>query len=364
MKKKTGILLAIVLTVACLIALFAVIAIAEDLTEKDTITISYMSSQDTTSTTTSLDTTAYAGGKQVVEAGEKFTLPTTSSNTYAGQDGFQLIWYTEDGRTYKAGEEVSFDKDTKLFRCVAKECYTMAEVNYAMTNESKSAILMADIDANSSISVENQGQSVLILNGFTMTLTKNSSGFMGSQRSGKHIYGEGTINAVNPDGKLGSYYFFQDQSHGYNGSANKTVVGVDVTINAPTMWLGADSDGSYNNHYPWTRIYGTINCYGFLSIGSHNRSPFIEIFETANVTVNGPRLFWDVTSSTCNYQAFDLRIYGGTFNLPAEAAEEAFWSNDNVESITTIDGKTTYPNADLNQNNKDSLAASASSRVP
>ena len=41
MKKKTGILLAIVLTVACLIALFAVIAIAEDLTESDTITVSY-----------------------------------------------------------------------------------------------------------------------------------------------------------------------------------------------------------------------------------------------------------------------------------------------------------------------------------
>ena len=46
MKKKIGILLAIMLTVACLIALFTVIAIAEDLTEKDTITISYMNSQD------------------------------------------------------------------------------------------------------------------------------------------------------------------------------------------------------------------------------------------------------------------------------------------------------------------------------
>ena len=354
MKKKIGIFLAIVMVISMIVALSLVTTFAE---EKE-ITISYMNTQETTSDTTSLDTTAYSGGKQVVKAGESFTLPTTSSSTYTGQDGYQLIWYTENGRTYKAGETVSFTEDTKLFRCVAKECYNLTDVNYAMANNSTAAILMADISANSNIGVKDQGQAVLILNGFSITITKNSSNFMGSQRSGKHIYGEGTINAINPDGKLGEYSFFQDQSHGYNGSANKTVVGADVTINAPTMWLGSDGDGSYNNHYPWTRIYGKVNCYGFISISNlNNRAPLVEIFDGANVTVNGPHLFKDFVNRSnnkhysYNTQAFELRIYGGTLNLPIEAATEEFWTNDNTEKYVVNDK--TYYNYGLTKNTQD-----------
>lgn len=360
MKRKLCLALVLLLILANIVAMTSTVFAEEVATEGETITISYMNDQNTTSDTTSLDTGAYSGGKQTVKAGEKFTLPTTSSHAYAGMEGFQLVWYTENGRTYKAGETVSFTEDTKLFRCVAKECYTIAEVNYAMTNESSSAILMADIDTNSGVSVWNQGQSVLILNGFTLTITKNSSGFMGSQRSGKHIYGEGTINAVNPDGKLGEYYFFQDQSHGYNGSANRTVIGVDVTLNCPTMWLGADGDGSCNNHYPWTRIYGKVNCYGLYNINNlNNRAPFTEIYEGANVTINGPTLYKEKTwrannKYTFNSQAFDLVIYGGTFYLPAEAATEAFWTNDNLEDYV-VDGKDYYYNYGLTKNTKDNI---------
>lgn len=360
MKRKLCLALVLLLILANIVAMTSTVFAEEVATEGETITISYMNDQNTTSDTTSLDTGAYSGGKQTVKAGEKFTLPTTSSHAYAGKEGFQLVWYTENGRTYKAGETVSFTEDTKLFRAIAKECYTIAEVNYAMTNESSSAILMADIDTNSGISVWNQGQSVLILNGFSITITKNSGSFMGSQRSGKHIYGEGTINAVNPDGKLGEYYFFQDQSHGYNGSANRTVIGVDVTINCPTMWLGSDGDGSCNNHYPWTRVYGTVNCYGLYSISNlNNRAPFTEIYEGANVTINGPTLYKEKTwrannKYTFNSQAFDLVIYGGTFNLPAEAATEAFWTNDNLEDYV-VDEKDYYYNYGLTKNTKDNI---------
>lgn len=360
MKKKISLILVAILLLVNVFAL-SITAFAEEVSAEDkTITISYMNDQNTTSDTTSLDTGAYSGGKQTVKAGEKFTLPTTSSHAYAGKEGFQLVWYTENGRTYKAGETVSFTEDTKLFRAIAKECYTIAEVNYAMTNDSSSAILMADINATTGVSVWNQGQSVLILNGFTLTITKNSSSFMGSQRSGKHIYGEGTINAVNPDGKLGEYYFFQDQSHGYNGSANRTVIGVDVTLNCPTMWLGSDGDGSCNNHYPWTRIYGNVNCYGLYNVSNlNNRAPFTEIYEGANVTINGPTLYKEKTwrannKFTFNSQAFDLVIYGGTFNLPAEAATEAFWTNDNLEDYV-VDGKDYYYNYGLTKNTKDNI---------
>ena len=357
MKKKIGILLAVVLIVTCLVS-FAAISFANETDGQTTITVSYMKEQNTTSDTTTLDTVAYEGGKQVVGVGEKFTLPTTANSSYAGQDGFQLVWYTEDGRTYKAGEEVAFDKDTKLFRCVAKEVYTMSDLNYAMCNESSAAIVMTDITSDVGISVWNQGQSVLILNGFTLNISKNGS-IMGGQRSGKHIYGEGTINATNPNGKLGEYSFFQDQSHGYNGSANRTVVGRDVTINAPNFWLGSDGDGSYNNHYPWTRIYGTVKLYGLYSItNTGNRAPFIEIYENANITITGTRLFnenaWRANGKyTFNHQSFEMNIYGGTFNLPAEAADRNFWTNDYLEDY--VSGSNNYFNYGLNENTKDKI---------
>ncbi|MBO5379549.1 MAG: leucine-rich repeat protein [Clostridia bacterium] len=365
MKKKTGILLAIVLTVACLIALFTVIAIAEDLTEKDTITISYMSSQDTTSTTTSLDTTAYAGGKQVVEAGEKFTLPTTSNNIYAGQDGFQLIWYTEDGRTYKAGETVSFDKDTKLFRCVAKECYTISDVNYAMTNESKAAILMADITTGVGIDVRDQDQAILVLNGHTMNFTRNGD-IMGNQRSGKHIYGTGTLNITSVDGKVGSHYVFNCQGHGYNGTQNKTVIGRDVTINAPDFWLAQDWDGT-NPHYPWIRIYGNVDVYGIMiSTAGPTRTQLIEVFENAVVKINGPTLhktkqYSSNTQYYFNNHAIQTRIYGGTFYLPAEAASAGFWTDDNVEEYMI--GNVKYSPRELTAANKDIIKITGGSFV-
>lgn len=357
MKKKLLILL-LALAMILTIGIVAIAADGDDTgAEAETITISFMCDQNTTSDTTILDKIAHSDGKITIAKGEKFTLPTTAGtekwgsytqNSYVGQEGFHVIWYTENGHVFKEGEEVSFNEDTKLFRCVAKEVYTMAELNYAMENESTAAILMADIDANTGISVQNQGQSVLILNGFTINISKNSSGFMGSQRSGKHIYGEGTINASNPNGKLGEYFFFQDQSHGYNGSANRTVIGVDVTLNCPTMWLGSDGDGSCNNHYPWTRIYGKVNCYGLYNVGNlNNRSPFIEIFDGATLTVNGPQLFKDnVYRNNTNYafntQSFELRIYGGTIYLPAEAANEDFWTNDNVADY--VDGTINYYN--------------------
>ncbi len=358
--KKRFLVLFLVLAIVLTLGIVAIAADGEETgTESETITISFMCDQNPSSDTTILDKISHPDGKITVAKGEKFTLPTSAGTEswgnytvipYIGQEGFRLFWYTENGVTYEAGEEVSFDKDTKLFRCVAKEVYTMAELNYAMSNESASAILMADINANTGISVKSEGQSVLILNGFTINISKNSNGFMGAQRSGKHVIGKGTINASSPDGKVGNYYFFQDQSHGHNGGANRTVIGADVTIDCPTMWLGADGDGSYNNHYPWTRIYGKVNCYGLLNISNaNNRAPFIEIYEGANVTITGPKLFKDAgwrgnDSYSINTQAFELRIYGGTFNLPADAATRSFWTNDYDEYYVVSDRYKYFPN--------------------
>ena len=121
--------------------------------------------------------------------------------------------------------------------------------------------------------------------------------------------------------------------------------------------MGNDGDGSYNNHYPWTRIYGTVNFYGLITIGHlNNRAPFVEIFDTASVTINGPQLFkdnaWRANNKySFNSQSFELRIYGGAINLPAEAVNQSFWTNDYTENY--VDGSVSYYNYGLDKNTAD-----------
>ncbi len=335
MTKRVKIFVAIFVVI---ISIFAVLAMTTTAEEK-TITVSFMKSHDTTSTTTTLDTVAHADGKITVKAGEKFVLPTSADDSYMGQEGYVLVWYTENGRTYEAGEEISFTEDTKLFRAVAKEVATIDELNDAMKNNSTCAILTADIETTSSISVKGEGQSVLILNGHTITITRSSNNVMGAQRSGKFIYGEGTINAYDTSSTLGQYYFFNCQSHSHNGTKNKTVVGADVTINAPDFKLFSDGDGAYNDGYPWLKIYGKINVYelGGVSHPNGNRYPRIQFFEGSELTVAGPYFVTDTyayqSTIVSNVQGFQIAISGGTFNLPENATSIDYWTADYTDAI-------------------------------
>ena len=362
MKKRISFLLVLVLMLSMLIPALSMVTFAEEGTTgetdaSETITISYIKDSNTLNYTTSLDTTAYSGGKQTVKKGEKFTLPTTSNTTNATAEGFQLVWYTTEGRTYLAGEEVSFEEDTRLYRVAAKKCYTAAELGTALTNDTKAAILMSDIEATSGISFPSWSTGIIILNGFNINFNTNSNGLIGEQRTQRHIYGEGTINVTNPDGKVGAHYFLKATNHGYAGDNSRTVIGRDVTVNAPNHYLTGDESGDVVNRYVWTRIYGTINCYGlFYRTAANNCGAYTEFYDTCNVTITGPRLIWDANSNgKFNYLGADIAIYGGTFYLPADAANESFWTNDNVETIAHYDGSKTYTNVGLTQLNEDNI---------
>ena len=355
MKKKI-----LILVLAMVIALvFGLIALAADGdgTEAETITVSYLKESNTIYNTTTLDTTAYSGGKQTVAKGEKFTLPTTSNTTSATEEGYQLVWYTNDGRTYKAGQEVSFEEDTNLYRVAAKECYTAAELGVALTNGTKAGILMADLEATGAISFPSWSTGIIIMNGFNINFTTDSNGLIGEQRTQRHFYGEGTMNVTNPDGKEGAHYFLRANNHGYAGDNSRTVIGRDITINAPNHYLTGDEGGDIVTRYVWTRIYGTINCYGlFYRPAANNCGAFTEFFDTCNVTFTGDHLIFDANNNgKFNYLGTDIAIYGGTFNLPAAAANESFWTNDNLETITNYDGSKTYTNVGLTQLNKDNI---------
>ena len=357
MKRKLCLALVLLLILANIVAMTSTVFAEEVATEGETITISYIKDSNTINNTTSLDTTAYSGGKQTVGKGEKFTLPTTSNTASATEEGYQLVWYTRDGRTYKAGEEVSFEEDTSLYRVAAKECYTASELGVALCNGTKAGILMADLEATGAISFPDWSTGIIIMNGFNINFTANMNGFFSAQRTQRHFYGEGTINVTNPDGKAGAYYFLDAYNHPHAGDNNRTVIGRDVTINAPNFYLTGDHHGDVVNRFVWTKIYGTINCYGlFYRPAANNCGAFTEFFETCNVTFTGDRLIFDANNNgKFNYLGVDIAIYGGTFNLPAASANESFWTNDNLETITNYDGSKTYTNVGLTQLNKDNI---------
>ncbi len=363
--KKIRVLLAMLLALVCLLATFVMATSAEEETnteetegaEEKTITISFMNTHDTLSTSTTLDKTAHTDGKITVKAGEKFALPTTSSDSKTGVDGFRLIWYTENGRTYNAGEEVSFTEDTKLFRRAAKEAGTAEEVAAAIRTDPYAVVLTADVEYSSNLWFHEEKHNIIFFDGHTITFKGNING-LGAKRSGEYLYGKGTINFVDYTTTPGSKYVLEARSHSHNGQAGRDVIGVDITINAPNHKLMDDSDGSYVQGYPWVKVYGKINVYSLGSVYGGNRSPRIQFFEGSEATITSvDKIFNDRYTLSWNRhwqdnkQKLQLTIKGGTFYLPEEAKNIYYWTQD--YKPTVVDGNKTYEVLPLTPANRD-----------
>ena len=185
MKKKLLIFFAVLVVIISTISLMIVTATAEE----KKITVSYLNNYNPFHPDPGYDKAAYENGKQIVTAGEEFTLPTTSNSGYLEEEGYQLRWYTHDGRSYKGGETVSFTEDTRLYRVTAKEVYSFSELNSAMTSNSHAAILMTDIYSDGGfVSVWGRNHAILDLGGHTLTISKNGT-VMGGQRSANVVLG-------------------------------------------------------------------------------------------------------------------------------------------------------------------------------
>ncbi len=339
--KKFKIFFTLLIALACLVSISVMAISAEETGEAEkTITVSFMNTSDTLSTSTALDTTAHADGKITVKAGETITLPTTSSDTNTGADGFHLIWYTQEGRAYKAGEQVVFTEDTKLFRCAAKEFVydpnnsnSQAKQFSSLINTSPYAVILThDVEFKEYVSIKGEASNIIFLNGYDITFNGNING-LGQQRTGRYIYGEGTIKFVNDTKAAGTYYVFNMKSHSHNGDRNKTVVGVDVTIDAPNHRLFDDSEGSMRKSgYPYVKIYGDVNVYHLGNVNSYNSNPRIEIMDGATVKISANRF---VIDNTTNAQSFKVTITGGTFVLPESAKSIHFWTSDYKDKDTS-----------------------------
>ncbi|MBQ4511042.1 MAG: leucine-rich repeat protein, partial [Clostridia bacterium] len=341
MKKRILIFLAVLVVLISAITVMATTASADE----KKITVSYMNSHNPFHPDAGFDKTAYENGQQVVAAGEEFTLPTASNAGYA-EDGYQLRWYTHDGRSYKGGETVSFTEDTRLYRAAAKEVYSFSQLNEAMTSNSHAVVLMNDIYAEGEqIQIWGQNHAILDLGGYTLTVSRNGT-IMGGQRSANVVIGKGTLKAVNPDNKIGSYTVFDCKGHGYNGDEGETLIGRDVKIDAPNFFLCYDYEGNHVPGYPYIKICGAIDVQFVLNRSNGENSARIDFMETCDVTLRGEYFNVDYKAPTdtvvYNKRAFDITIYGGLFNLPAEAANEIYWSTDNLATENEL----TYANKD------------------
>lgn len=352
MKKTLKIFLAVLIVVLSLTTILTVTATAE---EKQ-ITITYVDSSSVFSTSTTTDKKAYENGVQTVTAGVPFTLPTTANSSYVGKDGYQLVWFTEDGRTYKAGETVTFTENTRLYRNAFKEVYTYSEIVSNISSGTSAVMLMNDINAYQD-GIGTGSSSILNLNGFNLSFKKTGTA-MGNQRTPTVIIGSGTINYEPLDGKVGqtNCAVFNLKTHGYDGHNTRLFIGRDVIIDAPKTFLTQDDQGGGTSGFPWIKIYGKINVYSIsrYTQNSYGKNTNIEFMETCDVTITGPSLYTDyrvpTETAVYNNRAHQIHIYGGTFRLPAEAATELFWSSDkNATSAKNSAGQNVLDstNADL-----------------
>lgn len=264
------------------------------------------------------------------------TMPNSTSNTVS--DGQTLVWYSEDGRTWNAGDIASFDEDITLNQIVATNVTDVSGIK-----NNTVSILMNDIASTEAISTNR----TIILNGYNMTFNGDLLHAFSGQRAYLNLYGKGTIDFTTTKND-NNVRFIEVKSHSYAGDGNKTFIGRDVTINTHStrdknVFFAFDNDGSTTKGYPYIRIYGTINADGLLKItNTNNRNPIVEIYEGANINLSTGNLFFYSSSNTLN-----LTIHGGTFNLPENATDISYWTNGTSYNIDFENG--TIINADVSK---------------
>lgn len=324
MKTKGKIILTLLLTLIVGV-LFATLVYAAP---SGMITIEFYTSQNALDK--DINTNDIAEGVASIERGQQLKLPTKTVST-----GSSFNWRTEDGRAWEGGSTVTFYENTKLFPITAVDI-TTAEELMAQTKAGGTMRLLNDIYLSKKPDFPWPGTCTILLNGKTLEISSSLGTAWGGQRAGTFFYGTGTVKYA------GSGLFANMNGHSWGGDSARLFVGRGVTIDAPKAILGKDSDGAFVGGYPRIQIYGTVNCKSVLQMGNAgNRYPRVEIYDGAQVTVNGPFLSHTVPGNNIN-----VIISGGS--ITTTSATNSFFEdiekNGAVFSITG--GSFTFANAD------------------
>ena len=274
-----------------------------------------------------INTNNIVEGSAQIQRGETLKLPARSVTA-----GSSFHWRTDDGRAWEGGSTVTFYEDTKLFPITVIDVYTVEELKFQVGDGGSKGKggckvrIMNDMEITKSLGFaggEMGYESYFLLNGHKITIAADNGTAWGGMRHGSHFYGTGTVEY------LGTGVFTNLNNHGYGGDHCRITVGRNVTINAPNAILANDGNGWVIGGFPRVQIYGTVNCKTVLELrNGTNRYPRIEVYDGAQLNLNGPLILHNPTGNTVN-----VNIYGGNITTTSQTS---FFSDD--AAIYTISG--------------------------
>ncbi len=311
LKTKGKVILTLLLTLIAGI-MFATLVYAAP---SETITIDFYTSGNAIDR--DINTNDIVEGRAEILRGESIQLPARAVSA-----GSSFNWRTEDGRAWEGGSTVVFYESTKLFPVTAIDVSNADELA-AQTKVGGTMRLLNDIYLDKKPDFPWPGTCTVLLNGKTLEISSSLTTAWGGQRAGTFFYGTGTIKYA------GSGLFANINGHGWGGDSCRLFIGRSVTLDAPNAILAKDSDGSYVSGYPRIQIYGNVNCKTVLEMGNAgNRYPRVEVYDGAQLNINGPLLRHTVSGNNIN-----VNIYGGTITTKSN---ESFFADETA--IFSISG--------------------------
>ncbi len=293
--------------------------------------------------------TIYSGADSTTQATVHQTAQITlTGNTEANET--VTVYFTDDGRAWKAGETVTFTEDTRLYtiECTKISNYT----EYGSAAGEGNYILTGDIDltkGGGKISGDNC-TTRLVMNGKTVNLGNGDRPMFGGNSHSFYLLGQGTVTS----GWGGGVY----RGHCKNNVDVVWFFGKDVTVHSNkdssafiTIWnhIGSKSLNIYVYGKLLRPQTGNAGTWSFLSTDSNARDYNIYIYESATIELVSRLVNYNSTGSTEGYG--NIYIEGGNITL---TSADYFYRNP---SSATFDGTLVVNGGTFNITNADSLAA-------
>ena len=232
-------------------------------------------------------------------------------------------WFTEEGDFYTPGQTVTFTKSTKLFQAFGVTVYTFEDLKKAFSAGGW-VRLGCDLEGDCALT-NGEVTTVLDLNGYNYTCTNNQNaswgawlGVFGAKRGSYAIMGSGTITqGVRTKDNNNGKFFAEFETHGYADENNPQDfwIGKDVKIVTPYPLLNIKNQPKLG--MPDIKIAGTIEASQLL-IGPSMREGYLEIFESADITLTGKEMVTITALDTNQNVYLTVNIYGGTIRMGSD----------------------------------------------
>lgn len=302
--------------------------------------------------------TLYSGADNTSESTTHNGALTLTGNTEANET--VTVYFTDDGRAWKAGETVSFTKDTNLYTIECAKISTVSEYNNATGGGNY--IIMNDLDFTQSGRGPINGDNCttrVFMNGKSIKIS-NSDGTM-FQGNGQSFYilGEGYISSAWGGGI--------SRGHCNNSKTDVTwLIGKDITVetnkdssNLFSVW-NTISAKSLTIHIYGTIIKaqsGTVGVWNLLSADNISTDYDLYIHEGSSIELLGNLVRYAASTAPTDTKIGEIIFNGGSVTLSGTG----YFFYD--KSSSAYNGTITVNAGTFTVANADSLAAFKSAIV-